>query len=133
MPAIAQKGMSNFTGAICYRLSLLQVLLHQTPFVHWILEYHRSENCVSDSTHSCVTCVLRLLILEYWRGSEDPSGTLRVLRVMNDLFKALGWASDVRSGHADPEEQATWLFNILLSELPSSYVPGSQDQNNQLI
>jgi hypothetical protein len=47
MPALAQQGMSNFTGYLCYRLSFLQVLLHQSKFVQWVQEYHRPENCKS--------------------------------------------------------------------------------------
>ncbi|KAG0648076.1 Ubiquitin-specific-processing protease 8 [Hyphodiscus hymeniophilus] len=131
MPTIAQKGMENFTGAICYRLSLLQALIHQTLFVHFLLDLHRPEHCVSDSIAGCVACSLRLLVLEYWKPSSARSGISKVLRGMHAVFSSLGWAADVWSGHADPEDQLTWIMNILESELPSSpeadTYPGHQD------
>ena len=45
MPVSSQQGLRNITGAICYRLSLLQALLHQPLFVHWIQDYHRPDHC----------------------------------------------------------------------------------------
>ena len=120
MSVSAQGGLDNFTGAICYRLSLLQVLLHLPKFVHLLQDFHRPEDCVSDDKEKCVTCCLRLLAQEYWRGSQAPIGTLRVLRLLNDSFKSAGWAPDVSYGHADPDEQFSWLFSAMQAELPSS-------------
>lgn len=122
MPASAQKGMLNLTGAICYRLSLLQAFLHQPEFVHFVQDSHAPEKCVSDSREHCATCVLRLLTLEYWGGSQDFSGTSKVLREMDTLFTTLGWAPDSASGHADPDEQIAWLFDRMSAELPTLYV-----------
>jgi hypothetical protein len=36
------------------------------------------------------------------------------------LISPVGWKSDVASGHADPDEQAAWIFNMMSKELPSS-------------
>lgn len=68
----------------------------------------------------CVTCSLRLLILEYWTGPKELNGTLKVLRGMDRLFTSLGWGSDVSSGQADPEEHFGWILGKMRSELPSS-------------
>lgn len=71
-----------------------------------------------DDRDGCVCCCLRTMSLEYWRGT--PSGTSKVLRDMDSLFKTLGWSSDVASGHADPDEMMAWLFDILSRQLPST-------------
>jgi hypothetical protein len=39
---------------------------------------------------------------------------------MDVLFAALGWSPDRSSGHADPDEQTTWLFGVLQREMPST-------------
>ena len=39
------KGFQNFTGALCYRHSLFQALLHTPKFVHWLRDYHKPEDC----------------------------------------------------------------------------------------
>ena len=88
MPASAQQGMPNLTGALCYRLSLFQSLLHQPRFVNWIIDSHQPEDCVSDSQEQCVSCSARLLTLEYWRGAQGKPELSKVLRGMNDLFKS---------------------------------------------
>jgi hypothetical protein len=38
------------------------------------------------------------------------------------LKSSVGWKSDVASGHADPDEQAAFVFDKMRKELPSSYV-----------
>jgi hypothetical protein len=122
MAPSAQKGMKNWTYFMCYRLSLFQALMHNVLIVQLFLDFHRPEACVSDAG-KCVACSLRLLILEYWTGSRNLNGTLKVLRGMDGLFRLFGWGTDAASsGQADPEEQMGWLFGVLRSELPSSYV-----------
>jgi hypothetical protein len=116
MPASSQKGLVNVTGVICYRLSLLQALLHLPRFVNWLQDQHTAAQCVSNPGR-CVSCCLRSLSLEYWKGSSG--GTLTVLQGMNTLFKSLGWASDSDNGHADPGEMALWIFGRMEQEVPS--------------
>ena len=138
MPSGAQQGMPNLTGILCYRLSLLQCLLHQPQFVNWIQNFHREEFCVSDDLDSCVSCSIRRLTLEYWSGARSSAALTKVLQAMQALFKIrkylltssalnilklnslVGWKPDVASGHADPDEQAAWIFNMMSRELPSS-------------
>jgi hypothetical protein len=36
------------------------------------------------------------------------------------LKSSVGWKSDVASGHADPDEQAAFVFDKMRKELPSS-------------
>jgi len=58
MPLTAQRGMINHTTNLCYRLSLLQALLHLPIFVNWVLDYLHPENCKVlslTSTSKCLT------------------------------------------------------------------------------
>jgi len=121
MPITGQKGMANFTGALCYRHSLLQVLLHLPKFVNWLVAYHRQENCVSDDSKKCLSCRLRVLIQEYWRvGRDKKSGLSKVLLELDRTFKSLGWSPGTRSGQADPDEQVAWMLGVMRGEMPSS-------------
>ncbi|RDW71382.1 hypothetical protein BP6252_07945 [Coleophoma cylindrospora] len=119
MPNSARRGMANLTGSLCYRNSLLQVLMHQAKLVAWLQVYHQPENCLADDSAKCVSCCLRHLSTVYWQASGKQELTEALKRV-HILFKTLGWSSDVSSGHADPDEQAGWLFNQIRSELPTS-------------
>jgi uncharacterized UBP type Zn finger protein len=87
MPSNAQQGMPNFTGNLCYRVSLLQGLLHQPLFVSWIQKYHRKELCVSDSQDTCVSCLIRRLALEYWKGTRSSDVVSDILHEIHALFR----------------------------------------------
>jgi ubiquitin carboxyl-terminal hydrolase 36/42 len=39
---------------------------------------------------------------------------------METDFDTVGWSADVQSGHADPEEQAAWIFGAMRAVIPSS-------------
>jgi hypothetical protein len=94
---------------------------------------------VSDNRETCVSCSIRRLTLEYWSGARSPAALTKVLQAMQTLFRIcklpwlssfllqlqrlnslVGWKSDVSSGHADPDEQSAWIFNMMRKELPSS-------------
>lgn len=110
-----QKGLPNLTGALCYRISLFQALLHQPMFVNWLLDSHQPQDCVTDE--ECLPCALRLLVLGYWSGAHELS---KLFRGTHGMLKTLGWSADVQSGHADPEEQAAWIFGAIRAVIPSS-------------
>ncbi|CAG8953849.1 hypothetical protein HYFRA_00006742 [Hymenoscyphus fraxineus] len=63
MPAAAQDGLKNFTGAICYRISLVQALVHIPQFVNWLHDYHTPDNCVVDDPTNCFACVFRKFLV----------------------------------------------------------------------
>jgi uncharacterized UBP type Zn finger protein len=88
MPSSAQQGMTNLTGNLCYRLALLQSLLHQPQFVNWIQNYHSEEFCVSDDQVTCVSCSFRRLTLEYWSGALSSAALTKVLQGMHALFQS---------------------------------------------
>ena len=93
---------------------------------------------MSDDPESCVSCSIRRLTLEYWSAARSSAALTKVLQAMQALFRtckyffsssavhilkqnsSVGWKPDVASGHADPDEQATWIFNMMSRELPSS-------------
>lgn len=93
---------------------------------------------MADDRAACVSCSIRRLTLEYWSGSRSSAELTKVLRAMQALFRTceqlilpsiskfpkltlpVGWKSDVSSGHADPDEQGAWIFNVMSRELPSS-------------
>ena len=52
MKASSQQGMFN-PGVLCYRNSLLQALLHQPKFVHWIVRSHQPDDCECLSLAFC--------------------------------------------------------------------------------
>ncbi|KAL3427571.1 ubiquitin carboxyl-terminal hydrolase [Phlyctema vagabunda] len=118
MPPSARKGLANLTGALCYRSSLIQVLLHQPKLVSWLEKFHQPHQCTAEVPGRCVTCALHQFSKVYWNGSKQELS--EAYRRMHDLFRILGWSADVASGQADPDEQAGWLFNQIRAELPTS-------------
>jgi len=42
---VNQLGLPNLTGALCYRHSLLQALIHTPKFVRWLNEHHKPQQC----------------------------------------------------------------------------------------
>lgn len=83
MPSSLQRGMTNHTGAVCYRLSLIQSLLHLPVFVNWVLDQVLSATCVADNHEACVSCCLHQLVKQYWAGAS----TLKNLQILNVLLK----------------------------------------------
>ncbi|KAK2624355.1 hypothetical protein QTJ16_006305 [Diplocarpon rosae] len=116
MPAFSQQGMCNHTGAICYRLSLLQSLLHIPVFVNWVMDSLAHVDCLADHRLECLSCALHKLATAYWAKSS----LLAPLKHLDNVLKKLGWAADVSSGHGDPDEHAVKMFQILESELPTT-------------
>jgi hypothetical protein len=86
MPTSAQKGISN-PGPLCYRISLLQTLLHQPKFVNWLLESHRPKDCVSDRPDECVPCFLVHLVLAYWKGEQHSVKISAAFHGIDKLFE----------------------------------------------
>jgi hypothetical protein len=136
MPSASQQGMPNLTGYLCFRISLFQCLVHQPQFVNFIQKFHPPQHCVSDDAGKCVSCLMRQMTLEYWRGARSSADLSKVLQRMVKLFTSrkftvslscvessltcqVGWASDVISGQADPMDQALWLYSAMRNELPS--------------
>lgn len=105
MPLSAQKGLANHAGNLCYRLSLLQALLHLPIFVNWALEHLDPAHCennplkdtyqflnwctigVADNQEECFSCSLRLLTQEYWSGARRSRELTTVLLRMDKLLK----------------------------------------------
>jgi hypothetical protein len=79
--------MPNLNGSMCYRLSLLQSLLHQPQFVNWVQNYHREEFCVADDKAACVSCSIRRLTLEYWSDARSSAALTKALQAMQALFR----------------------------------------------
>ncbi|KAH6670115.1 hypothetical protein B0J14DRAFT_657203 [Halenospora varia] len=117
MPPASQRGMPNITGVLCYRIALLQALLHIPLLVNWLLDFVLPEHCVSDSSDECFACVFRKLAQAYWGGSGRPNQASAVFRTMHNTIKRLGWTE---SGQADPDEQLLFFFKKIQAELPSS-------------
>ncbi|KAF4627485.1 hypothetical protein G7Y89_g10670 [Cudoniella acicularis] len=117
MPAASQRGMPNFTGVLCYRIALLQALLHLPLLVNWLLDFVLPEHCVSDNSQECFACVLRLLTVEYWKVPGGVRQVSPVFRAMHGVIKRLGWTE---TGQADPDEQMLFFFKKMQTELPSS-------------
>ncbi|KAG4428141.1 hypothetical protein IFR05_016374 [Cadophora sp. M221] len=115
MPVQSQKGMNNHTGAVCYRLSCLQALLHIPVFVNWVMDTLKPADCLSDTKADCVSCCLYELATEYWAGTN----MLKTLERFDAILAKKGWASDVDSGFADPEEQVVAIFKFIDEEIPS--------------
>ncbi|KAH8820518.1 hypothetical protein F5884DRAFT_866335 [Xylogone sp. PMI_703] len=121
--ASAQRGLANLTGVLCYRHSLFQALLHQPKFVNWLDEYHRPEQCVSESREHCVSCQLRVLSKVYWCQPGHPKSQLsQVLADIDKIFRQRGWKPDAGSGgQGDPEEQVSWILKQIREEVPSEF------------
>ncbi|KAG9244592.1 hypothetical protein BJ878DRAFT_60549 [Calycina marina] len=117
LKAAAQKGMQNITGALCYRNSLLQAIFHQPKIVRWLVQTHKLESCTSDDEQKCLCCAVRGLVVAYWREGKV---TYEALNNIDAIFHHHGWRAGSRSGQADPDEQATWLFNAMRESLPTS-------------
>lgn len=144
------RGLQNLTGALCYRHSLFQGLLHTPKFVHWLVDYHKPKDCklecahyrclltclgVADNSGDCVSCNMRLLVMNYWAepGKKRPISTY--LRNIHELFKycklyrllklyvsnskQVNWDPKSYIGHGDPDEQLAWMLGIMRSEMPS--------------
>lgn len=115
MPPKSQLGLPNLTGALCYRSSLMQCLLHLPLFVNWLMDYVLPSHCVSDHQETCFTCLLRQLALAYWRG--PASKVASIYGTMHTLLKQQGWT---HSGQADPDEMLLFILKRMRAELPSS-------------
>ncbi|KAI9048108.1 hypothetical protein LZ554_007904 [Drepanopeziza brunnea f. sp. 'monogermtubi'] len=116
MPASAQRGMTN-PGVLCYRLSLLQSLLHLPGFVNWVMDFLGPEQCVSNHCSDCVSCSLHQLCVAYWSGASLAIP----LKHFDNTLKSSGWSTDTEIGHGDPDEQMIKLCDYLRGELPTKY------------
>ncbi|TAQ85144.1 hypothetical protein B7494_g6534 [Chlorociboria aeruginascens] len=121
MPTSNQSGMTNLTGVLCYRHSLLQALLHLPMLVNWIINHLRPHLCCADSHQVCVSCALFALVQEYW-CSRSTTGVTKALRHIDAVFGQLGWAPDAQNAQADPSEQVLWMIRMMRGELPASYI-----------
>jgi ubiquitin C-terminal hydrolase len=137
MRTAAQRGMRN-PGTLCYQISLLQALFHQPKLVNFLAESHTAEDCVCDPEKSCLACALRIMSRGYWETPIDNPFYPKLFANSNRLFKSckclltrlsnsrtdqieVGWASDIRNGHADPDEQIAWIFCEMRKVLATSY------------
>jgi uncharacterized UBP type Zn finger protein len=113
-PPDLQRGFENFNGVLCYRISLIQSLLHIPKLVTILLEFHIPSLCVVDNRKDCLACLLRGLVRAYW---QMPNGTVMAALFQNlhSLLKRRGWTEN---GQADPNEQLTFMFKILREDLP---------------
>ena len=70
-PSDASRGIET-NGATCYQVSVLQTLLHQPPFLRWIVGHNTDE--LLCSVNDCLACFLKQLVEESWDDSDpaDP-------------------------------------------------------------
>lgn len=57
-------------GSTCYQVSVLQTVLHQPPFLRWILNHHTDEAPCAFA--KCISCDVKQLVEGYW-DDEDPN------------------------------------------------------------
>lgn len=57
------------SGTSGYQVAVLQTLLHQPPFLRWILNHHTTQAPCAFS--ECMSCYVQQLVKQYW----DSSGT----------------------------------------------------------
>ncbi|KAH7411644.1 hypothetical protein DE146DRAFT_245373 [Phaeosphaeria sp. MPI-PUGE-AT-0046c] len=69
-PSDAARGIMT-NGVTCYQVSVLQTLLHQPPFMRWIL-MHNSTN-LPCKINPCIACYLKQLVAQYWDGSNPAN------------------------------------------------------------
>jgi ubiquitin C-terminal hydrolase len=113
-PPALQRGFDNFTGVLCYRISLVQALLHIPKLVTLLWDNHLPTLCVVDDRNDCSACALRSLVIAYWKV-QNSSTLLALFRNLHSLLKRRGWTE---MGQGDPNEQLTFLFRILREDLP---------------
>jgi len=77
--------MRNFTGALCYRHSLFQALLHVPMFTNWLMSHSQLEDCVESDQENCVSCVLKAVFMAYRTGSGAELDS--ALHLANAVFK----------------------------------------------
>jgi uncharacterized UBP type Zn finger protein len=109
-----QRGFENFTGVLCYRISLIQSLLHIHKLVTLLWDFHGPSVCVVDNPQDCSACHLRRLIIAYWKYPEGKVLATMFQR-LHSLLKRRGWTEN---GQADPNEQLTFIFRILREDMP---------------
>lgn len=61
------KGFRNRRNK-CYRLAVLQCLLHTPLFYNYLC---RLDDCVGDDGEDCVFCAFRDLAVEYWTNDDE--------------------------------------------------------------
>jgi uncharacterized UBP type Zn finger protein len=92
--------MQNLTGALCYRHSLFQALVHSPIFANWLLKNHQPSDCIVESGETCVACAMKRMATAYVTSKTDE--LTESLKIVNHVFKASmlsetsndNWAND---------------------------------------
>lgn len=113
MPAAVQCGLPNLTGALCYRIALVQALFHIPQVVNCLWDYHLPDHCLADDRNDCFACRFRSLAKAYWM--KIPLQAL--FKTLHVLLRRRGWTQD---GQADPGEQMLFFLKLLREDLPTS-------------
>ncbi|KAG9235006.1 hypothetical protein BJ875DRAFT_440733 [Amylocarpus encephaloides] len=126
MPVEQQRGFDNFTGVLCYRISLFQALLHVPLLVTLLWQYHLPSACTAEDRTKCLACTFRSLIVAYWKAKAPGGGVdhrgpglalSSIFKQIHVLLRSRGWTEQ---GQADPDEQLTFIFRKLREDLPTS-------------
>lgn len=120
--SMKQPGFKNFTGALCYRHSLLQALLHTPKFVNWLFASHKFEDCCADNQLMCIACTFRDLATVYWKGQRDPHGRgiSTILHDLNKLLSKRGWSTDSSNEQGDPDDQFSSMMEMMVKDVGES-------------
>lgn len=116
MPAAAQSGLPNLTGALCYRIALVQALCHIPQVVNCLWDYHLPELCLAEDRKDCFACGFRSLIKSYWIPTNQMARQ-PLFKALHALLRRRGWTQD---GQADPGEQMLFFLKLLREDLPTS-------------
>jgi hypothetical protein len=87
-PLLFEVSKEKMVAVSCYKLAMLQCLMHVPEFVHYLSRSERCGNwrCYTESineslAYRCVFCALRDLALHYWTSTNAKSRQRKVMAV----------------------------------------------------